>query len=70
LLPDARALPHSGAPLLTVRDVAARLGISKATVYKLCEDGTLPYIRVSNAIRVEPAALEAYLVAASIRSKP
>jgi excisionase family DNA binding protein len=70
LLPEARTTALSGLPLLTVRDVAARLGVSKATVYKLCEKGTLTYIRVSNAIRVEPASLEAYLVAASSSSKP
>jgi excisionase family DNA binding protein len=52
--------------LLTVREVAERLGVSKATVYALCEQGTLPHLRVSNAIRVAPAALEAYVAAASL----
>jgi len=43
--------------LLSVREVAARLGVSTATVYKLCEQGELPYVRVSNAIRITPADL-------------
>lgn len=39
--------------LLTVKEVAARLRISTATVYGLCERGRLPYVRIStHAIRV------------------
>ncbi|MGC4116987.1 MAG: helix-turn-helix domain-containing protein [Myxococcales bacterium] len=49
--------------LLTVRDVAERLGVCTATVYALVDRGELAHVRVSNAIRIEPAALEAYLVA-------
>lgn len=47
--------------LLTVRDVAARLGLSTATVYKLVNGGELAHHRVANAIRVAPADLEAFL---------
>jgi excisionase family DNA binding protein len=47
--------------LLTVRAVADRLGVSTATVYKLVAQGDLPHIRVSNAIRVAPADLDAFL---------
>ena len=47
--------------LLTVRAVAARLGVSTATVYKLVAGGDLPHVRVSNAIRIAPADLEAIL---------
>jgi excisionase family DNA binding protein len=43
--------------LLTVREVAKALNVSTSTVYKLCEEGKLPHVRVSNAIRVHPAAL-------------
>lgn len=46
--------------LLNVRAVAARLSVSTATVYKLCASGALVHVRVSNAIRVEPAELEAF----------
>lgn len=45
--------------LLSVREVAARLGVCTSTVYKLCNGGRLAHVRVSNAIRVEPSALEA-----------
>jgi excisionase family DNA binding protein len=37
---------------LTVREAAAVLKVCTATVYKLCERGELPHLRVSNAIRV------------------
>ena len=49
----------SGAParLLRVKEVAAFLGVSTATVYRLCEEGALPHVRVSNSIRISLAAL-------------
>src|SRR5207237_10682868 len=47
--------------LLTVKQVAARLGVSAATVYGLCERRELPHVRVANAIRVWPDALDAFL---------
>jgi len=50
------AVPSEG--LLSVREVAARLGVSTSTVYKLCAERKLPHVRVSNAIRVDPKALE------------
>jgi excisionase family DNA binding protein len=37
--------------LLTVREVAARLRVRPATVYKRCEEGKLRHIRNSNALR-------------------
>jgi excisionase family DNA binding protein len=47
--------------LLTVRQVAHRLGVCAATVYKLCALGQLRHVRVVNAIRVAPADLEAFV---------
>jgi len=47
--------------LLTVRTVAARLNVCTATVYALCERGELAHVRVSNAIRIAPADLAAFL---------
>ena len=47
--------------LLTVAEVARRLGVCPATVYKVCKAGRLGHVRVSNAIRVPEAALATYL---------
>ncbi|MCK8503239.1 helix-turn-helix domain-containing protein [Myxococcus fulvus] len=47
--------------LLTVREAAERLGVCRATVYRLCERGELPHVRISNAVRVEAEALEKFI---------
>jgi len=47
--------------LLTVKQVAAKLGVSTATVYGLCDRRELHHVRVANAIRVSPDALEEFL---------
>jgi excisionase family DNA binding protein len=39
--------------------VAARLRISTATVYAICERGELAHVRVSNAIRVKVDDIDA-----------
>jgi len=46
---------------LTVAEVAETLGVCRATVYALCERSELAHVRVSNAIRVGPADLAAFL---------
>jgi len=38
--------------LLTVREVARALRIATSTVYKLCTEGKLAHVRISNAIRI------------------
>jgi hypothetical protein len=48
-------------PALLRADVARELRVCTATVYKLCAAGELAHVRVSNAIRVAPADLAAYL---------
>ena len=47
--------------LLSVRDVADRLGVCPRTVYELCERSQLPHVRVSNAIRIAPKDLNAFI---------
>ena len=47
--------------LLSVRDVAARLDVSTATIYGLCDKGELVCIRVSNAIRVRREDLDDFV---------
>jgi len=56
-----RALEGGAGRLLTVREAAERLAVSAFTVYGLCDRGELPHIRISNAIRIAPAALAEYL---------
>lgn len=51
-----RAVDGGKGRLLTVRDVARVLGVSTATVYRLCEEGRLAHVRVGNAIRFEGSA--------------
>jgi excisionase family DNA binding protein len=52
--------PHES--LLTAAQVAERLCVSRATVYKLVSRGMLSHLRFSNAVRVSLTSLEAYLV--------
>jgi excisionase family DNA binding protein len=40
--------------------VARLLGVSRASVYGLCESGALAHVRVGNAIRVAPSVLHAF----------
>jgi len=47
--------------LITVREVAKQLGVSTATVYKLCTTRQLPCVRVLGAIRIAPADVAAYI---------
>jgi excisionase family DNA binding protein len=47
---------------LTVRQVATRLSVSTATVYKLCTTRQLSYVRVLGAIRIAPADVATYLL--------
>jgi excisionase family DNA binding protein len=46
---------------LKVVEVAEHLGICNATVYRLCESGELPHLRVVNSIRVRPKDLAQYV---------
>jgi len=52
--------------LLTVREVAAYLRVSTATVYELCARGKLRHIRVLNAIRVTADDVEALRLQADV----
>jgi len=47
--------------LLTVREAAQRLAVSAFTVYGLCDRGELPHVRISNAIRIAPTDMAAFL---------
>ena len=74
LAPDGTVATPHGAPvvrksetvvgagrLLTAREVADRLAVCTATIYALCERGEIQHLRVSNAIRIHPDDLEAFI---------
>jgi excisionase family DNA binding protein len=47
--------------MLRVPDAAEKLGVCAATVYRLCERGELPHVRIVNSIRIRPEDLRAFL---------
>jgi len=47
--------------VLTVREVAALLRVSTATIYTLVEKGELAHFRVSNAIRFERTSVDQFV---------
>ena len=51
---------------LTVAEVAARMRVSKMTVYRLVHGGELPAARVGRSFRVPRRAVEEYLRAAFV----
>jgi len=51
--------------LLSVREVASKLRVCTATVYKLCAGGKLGHLRVCNTIRIPESALVALQCGAS-----
>ena len=57
-----RLLPESGRNrLLTVKEVAEHLGVCAATVYRLCDSGELPHLRIVQSLRIRPADLAVFL---------
>ena len=62
--PVVRELPPDPGPherLLTVRQVATRLGVSSALVYKLCQRNLLRGLRIGGALRFQLQAISEYL---------
>ena len=67
--PEAYATTPFGAPVarlsgvvwLTPSEVAVRLHVCRATVYKLCETGQLGHTRVGLSIRISEGQLAAFL---------
>ena len=48
--------------LLSVAEVARRLGVSTASVYGLCRRNELPHVRILGALRVAPADLDSFIL--------
>jgi excisionase family DNA binding protein len=47
--------------LLSVKEVAERLGLSTASVYGLCADRRLAHVRILNVIRIAPRDLSSFI---------
>lgn len=47
--------------LLTVKEAAGMLKLSKSLVYEMVEAGELPHIKIRSAIRFVEADLDAYI---------
>ena len=47
--------------LLRIPEVAARLDITEARAYELARTGALPAVRIGRQLRVDPAALRAWI---------
>ncbi|MEJ7570210.1 MAG: helix-turn-helix domain-containing protein [Gaiellaceae bacterium] len=62
--PQLRVIDGGRDGLLTVRDVAAQLGVCTATVYALCARGELGHLRVMNAVRVSDTQLAEFIAGA------
>ena len=62
---DLRELAADG--LMTVDAARRFLGVSRSTLYKLMEDGTVPYVQLRGVRRIPKAAL-IDLIVANMRS--
>ncbi len=47
--------------LLSIQQVAERLGVCRATVYAMVERGELPAVRIASAVRIHPDDLSTFL---------
>lgn len=59
--------------MLTVNEVAARLKVSKSTIYNAVESGSMPHYRIGagrGAIRISEEQLEAFLLGSLVEEGP
>ena len=62
--PVVRELPPNPGPhecLMTAKMVATSLGVCTAIVYRLCEKGELPGLRIGGALRFERDVIRRYI---------
>jgi excisionase family DNA binding protein len=54
-------IPLGEVKLLTVAEVAKIMRLSKMTIYRMVNSGTLPALKVGRSIRVPQSAVDNYL---------
>ena len=62
--PVVRELPPDPGPherLLTAREIAARLGVCTALVYRMCQRNELPALRIGGSLRFTRETVESFL---------
>jgi excisionase family DNA binding protein len=59
--PPLRAIDGGCPNLLTVSEIAARLALSHATVYRMLERGDIPCVSIGRSLRVAGVDLDAFL---------
>ena len=52
LAPGLRGVAESAPTLISPQEAARRLGLCRATIYKLCKRGVLPHIRIGSSLRL------------------
>ncbi len=52
---------EDSAPLVTIREAANMMRVSKMTVYRLVHAGTLPAVRIRRSYRIRRHDLDTYL---------
>lgn len=68
-----RVTANLGAPprLLTADEVAETLGLTTATVYRLCREGAIPCVRLGNGrqapLRIDEQELEGWIYGTETR---
>jgi len=55
-------------PLLSVAEIADVLRVSRMTVYRLVNDGTIPALRVGRTFRVYESSVRKYLASIQVGS--
>ena len=51
--------------LMSVKDVAAEMGVHKQTIYDLLYSGSMPHVRVGSALRIDPVLLARWVASHS-----
>jgi excisionase family DNA binding protein len=62
---DVHPMEGGSTRLLRIEDVADRLAVSRAMVFKLVAQGDLPSVRIGRAVRIRPGAVEEYIAQAT-----
>lgn len=55
--------------LITAKAVCERLGVSRTTLWRMCQDRAITFIRVGGHIRFDTAAIDAFILKSTVPAK-